>query len=321
MRGGDHLDPGPGGQLALGEDPADLVVEDLRGGAGDRVEAGLAGLDQEVLDREAGARGAVDDLHRRERVHVHAGDPLLHGGGEVEVRRAGQLGVDAALHADLGGAQLPGLLGAVGDLLEGEAEGVGVGAALGERAEAAADVADVGEVDVAVDDVGHLVAHGVAAQVVGQPADRVEVGALGRDQRVRLLVGDPRRVPLGRPQGRRERPAGGGGARRRRCARRPRRRRPSRRTRRRSRSGGRRCARRCRPRCAGRYGRCRRGRSRRRAPARAGRWGVRRAARGRRRPRGRPRGRRPAGRATARPGGRTRGGPSAAGAARTRRRR
>ena len=32
--------------------------------------------------------------------------------------RAGKLGVDAPLHADLGGAELPRLLGAVGDLLQ-----------------------------------------------------------------------------------------------------------------------------------------------------------------------------------------------------------
>ena len=99
-----------------------------------------------------------------------SGTRCLHRGGEVEVRRAGQLGVDAALHADLGGAELPGLLGPVGDLVEGERVGVGVGAPLGERAEPAADVADVGEVDVAVDDVGDVVADRLAAQVVGEPA-------------------------------------------------------------------------------------------------------------------------------------------------------
>jgi hypothetical protein len=32
--GGDDLDPHRGGELAIGEHPADLVVEDLRGGAG-----------------------------------------------------------------------------------------------------------------------------------------------------------------------------------------------------------------------------------------------------------------------------------------------
>ena len=71
----------------------------------------------------------------------------------------------------------PRLLGPVGDLVERERVGVGVGAPLGEGAEPAADVADVGEVDVAVDDVGDLVADGVAAQVVGQPAHLARAAA------------------------------------------------------------------------------------------------------------------------------------------------
>ena len=95
---------------------------------------------------------------------------------QVEVRRRRQLGVDAALHADLGRAEVPRLLGAVGDLVEGQRVGVGVGPPLGERAEPAADVADVGEVDVAVDDVGHLVADGLAAQLVGEPDHLVAAG-------------------------------------------------------------------------------------------------------------------------------------------------
>jgi hypothetical protein len=204
--GGDDLDPGAGRELALGEDPADLVVEDLRGGAGQRPEPCLAGLDQEVLDRQPGPGGAVDDLHRAEGVDVHLRDPLLHGGDEVEVRRGGQLGVDAALHAHLGRAELPRLLGPVGHLVERERVGVGVGAPLRERAEPAADVADVGEVDVAVDDVGDLVTHGLAAQVVGQPAHLLQQRPLGRHQGQRVLVGQVARVPLGGPH--RRRPGG-----------------------------------------------------------------------------------------------------------------
>ena len=200
VRGGDHVDPGLGGELALGEDPADLVVEDLRGGAGDGAEPGLAGLDQEVLDGQAGAGGAVDDLHGGEGVHVHLGHPGLHGGGEVEVGGAGQLRVDAALHAHLGRPERPGLLGPVGDLVQGQRVGVGVGAALRERAEPAADVADVGEVDVPVDDVGDLVADGLAAQVVGQPDHLVEQRALGGDQGERVLVRQVPRVRLCRRQ-------------------------------------------------------------------------------------------------------------------------
>ena len=68
------------------------------------------------------------------------------------------------------GAGVPGLLGAVGDLLERQPVRVGVALALGERAEPAADVADVGEVDVPVDHVRDVVADRVPAQVVGDAA-------------------------------------------------------------------------------------------------------------------------------------------------------
>ena len=190
VRRGDDLDPGRRRQLALGQHPADLVVEDLRGGAGDGVQPRLASLDQEVLEGQAGAARPVDDLHRGERVHVHARHARLHRRGQVEVRRAGELGVDAALHAHLGRAELPRLLGAVGDLVERERVGVGVGAPLGERAEAAADVADVGEVDVAVDHVGDVVADDLPAQVIGEPGHLLEQVALGGHQRERMLVAE-----------------------------------------------------------------------------------------------------------------------------------
>ncbi len=170
---GDDLDPLVCRELALGQDPAHLVVEDLRRRAGDRVEAGVPGPLEPVAEGQVGTGGTVDDLHGRERMHVHRRDPLLHGRGKVEVRRARQLGVDTALHADLGGPEPPGLLGAVPDLVEVEAVRVRVCASLGERAEAAAGVADVGEVDVAVHHVGDLVPADLPAQVVCEPDDRL----------------------------------------------------------------------------------------------------------------------------------------------------
>ena len=134
-------------------------------------EAGLAGLDQEVLDRQAGAGGAVDDLHRaRTRGRASRGTRCFTAATRSKYAVPGSSGsmppcmqtsVAPSSHASCG---------PVGDLVEGERVGVGVGAPLGERAEPAADVADVGEVDVAVDDVGDLVADGLPAQVVGQPA-------------------------------------------------------------------------------------------------------------------------------------------------------
>jgi hypothetical protein len=109
--------------------------------------------------------------------------------------------MDAALHAHLGGAGLPGLLGAVADLLQRQGVRVGVGAALGERAEPAAGVADVGEVDVAGDDVGDVVADDLAAQCVGDAGQRLQVGAVRGQQGDGLVVGEGGRVAFGLAEG------------------------------------------------------------------------------------------------------------------------
>jgi hypothetical protein len=99
-------------------------------------------------------------------------------------------------------ADRPGLLGATAHLLQGQRVGVGISTPLGEGTEPAPGVADVREVDVAVDDVGHLVAHGVAAQVVGDPRERIKRGAFGIEQRESVGVAKPGRVALGSTQGR-----------------------------------------------------------------------------------------------------------------------
>jgi hypothetical protein len=52
-------------------------------------------------------------------------------------------------------------MSALPDFRQGERVRIGVGASLGECTEAAARVADVGEVDVPVHDVGHDLANGI----------------------------------------------------------------------------------------------------------------------------------------------------------------
>ena len=69
-----------------------------------------------------------------------------------------------ALHEDLRAAQGEGLLDLLVDLIEGDDVGVGVVFDAVEGAELAIDVADVGVIDVAIDDVGDDL---VAAIVVG----------------------------------------------------------------------------------------------------------------------------------------------------------
>ena len=224
---------------------------------------------------------AGDDLHRREGVHVHTGHARLDRPYQVGVGGRRQGRVDAALHAHLGRADAPRLLGPVGDLVEGEPVGVGVALALGEGAEPAADVADVGEVDVPVDDVGHVVADGVASRRrrpdAGQRFQRRTFGArtgpapppraggrAARPGRVAASRRPPRTSASSRP--------GADGARPSRQRARPPP--PSRRRPCRSRRAGRSCGRSCRWSRGGRSGRSpARRRSRRPAPARPARRG------------------------------------------------
>ena len=122
-------------------------------------------------DRHVGPRGAVDDLHRAEGVQVHAGHARASPRGPGRSRPCrGRLGSMPPCMQISVAPSARGLAHPVADLVDRQRVGVGVGGPLGERAEPAAGVADVGEVDVPVDDVGDVVADGVAAQLVGQRA-------------------------------------------------------------------------------------------------------------------------------------------------------
>src|SRR5205085_12648914 len=118
------------------------------------------------------------DVHRR-----HGTLDRLH---HVEVEVAGELGMDPALQADLGGPLQRRLPGPGGDVLEAEQVRVAPEVErlrpLGEGAEAAAEVAHVRVVDVAVDDEGHRVPADLPAQVVGGPRQHFDLGAAGRQQ-------------------------------------------------------------------------------------------------------------------------------------------
>ena len=154
VRGGDHLDPGRGRQLALGEQPADVVVEDLRGGAGDRAEPGsLASISHSRIDspvRDAPLTtsiglNACTCMSGTRRFTSRAMSKYAVPGRSGWMPPCMQTSVAPSAHASSARST---------DLVQRERVGVGVGAALRERAEPAAGVADVGEVDVAVHDVG-----------------------------------------------------------------------------------------------------------------------------------------------------------------------
>src|SRR5207237_1679863 len=147
------LEPLPGFDLVGADHGADLVVEDLGCGAGQRTEPRRLQLAQEVGERAAESLGALPDLERREGVNVDIGYRLFYRAADPEVGRSGIFRVDATLQAHFRCAAVPGFLDPPLNL--GEIEVIGPAAqvfdelALGERAELAAEIADVGVVDIA----------------------------------------------------------------------------------------------------------------------------------------------------------------------------
>ena len=94
----------------------------------------------------------------------------------------------SALNADFGGAELPGFDGLLRDLIRLEEICVGLARAAAEGAELASHKTDVGEVDVAIHDVGDEVAAEFGAQQVGGGEQAEQVVAFGVSQGVSLFL-------------------------------------------------------------------------------------------------------------------------------------
>src|SRR5438309_1697035 len=135
----DDREPLRCGKLVRAEHGAYVVVEDFGGGARQAAEPGAAQPVEIIADGQAEAGGAVVYLQRRERMNMDVADGALGGFEYVEIGGAGVARVDAALHADFGGAAIPRLADAALDLVAVEvvgrpAQGVAE-PALGESAE------------------------------------------------------------------------------------------------------------------------------------------------------------------------------------------
>ena len=148
--------------------------------------ARLLELGEVLRDGQPGAGRAVEDLLRGEGVQVHLGQGGLDGAAEIDVVAAVELRGQAGLDADLGRAELPRLDGAANHLVHREEVALLLAMVAAERAEAAMLDADVGEVDVAVHDVGDHVARLAAAHLVRDEGDGLEVapGGLGQPDAV-----------------------------------------------------------------------------------------------------------------------------------------
>src|SRR5262249_35664545 len=117
---------------------------------------------------------------------VDAGCRVFHRPANVEVFGAGVARMDAALHADFGGAPRPGLAHAPFDLAERDivwptAQRL-AHLAFGEGAEATFEITDVGVVDIAGYDVGNDATVGGLSQRVGGRAPRRELFAAATKQ-------------------------------------------------------------------------------------------------------------------------------------------
>src|SRR5579863_2912408 len=152
MRGADYLDPLRGREFIRRKDVANLVVENFRGGAGQRAQAIVAQHRKIVRQRHTREFDAVDNFHRRERVNVHTRDGVLDGAENIAVMKLGEIARQAALNADFGGAETPGLTGFLGHLLECEEICISLARAAAEGAELASHETDIRKINITVYD-------------------------------------------------------------------------------------------------------------------------------------------------------------------------
>src|SRR5580704_101990 len=143
-----------GGKFVARKHEADVIVEDFGGRSWQSVEAVVAEHEQVVLERHAGEFDAVNNLHGRKSVNVHAGNRLLYCTQNVAIVKGRQAVRQAALNANFSGADLPGFSCLLGDLVEAEKVRVGFTRAAAEGTELAAYEADIGEINITVHDIG-----------------------------------------------------------------------------------------------------------------------------------------------------------------------
>jgi hypothetical protein len=183
---------------------ADLAAhgrgEDLAPASGHAVEAGLLHRPHDPVElllqrlaRRIEEAHELDQLRGAERVDVQRGEPVLDCAQQVEIPVQRQVRVHAALHEDLGAADLDELADLLQQLLEGQRIRVVLVPVAAKGAERAAGRADVRVVDVAIDDVGPKdLAVDPPAAGVGPAAELVDRHLVVEAQG--LLRADPQRA-------------------------------------------------------------------------------------------------------------------------------
>ncbi len=186
-----NVDPVGGEAFEARDFVADFVVENFGAAPGDGVESGVAQAEDGVANGEVAVFGDGDDFRRGVAVQMHLRKTLADAAQHFLVPVDLEVGMQASLHEHAGAAEFDGLADFFVDGVEVENVAVCGGGAFQravEGAEGAIFGAEVGVVDVAVDDVGdHALGMFGAADSVGFHADADEV--VGVEQRERLSVG------------------------------------------------------------------------------------------------------------------------------------
>ena len=179
VRGAMHADPIFGAAFEPGDAVTNLVVEDLGASAGDGIEAGVAQAQDGIAQAKLAVFRDGEDLTGAEAMQPDVGEALLDAGEEAFEPVDLEVGVDAALHEDAGASHLFGLADLIVDLVE--LEDVALGGELAferpvEGAEGAVLGAEVGVIDVAIDDVAdHALGMKASANRVSLHPDTDEI--------------------------------------------------------------------------------------------------------------------------------------------------
>src|SRR5208282_1770355 len=161
---------------------ADTVHQNFAAAAGNRAEAGGLEIADYFLQRLVEYLAEVDELAGTETVDVDLGKLAFDVREQIQIPLLRQLWMMPALHQNLRAAQRDRLLDFFVHLLESDDISIVVLFHTVERAELAIDIADVGVIDVAVNDVGddfvaatvEIIRLGQLTAAVGQRAEFLE---------------------------------------------------------------------------------------------------------------------------------------------------
>mmetsp|Transcript_4715 Transcript_4715/g.13558 ORF Transcript_4715/g.13558 Transcript_4715/m.13558 type:complete len:257 (-) Transcript_4715:65-835(-) len=161
-----------------------IVIQNFRRCARQRTQASCLQLPQERFDGPAARCSALRNLQRAEGVHVDPGGSLPRRPQQPQVGVAGEVGVDAALHAHLPSPPVPGLRHAAAHLLQRQVVRLAphlLGClAFAEGAKLAGVRTHVGVIDVAIHGEGHPQSGNSLPEAVSGAADSLKIVTASR---------------------------------------------------------------------------------------------------------------------------------------------